>query len=170
MAQSNAFKFANNILTNGGYDATDLVGAVGGGTNTPAFRVKLASNQNIANAITVLAAFSSVEFDTDSAYTNTATNYKFTVPSGKAGKYVINVSLRYQAFASARKESIIYKNGSAFYNIENAGTGGGIYDTVNGSVLLDLLVGDYIQIYAAHDQGTTQQIRDDSFFEGFKLI
>ena len=33
MAQSNAFKFANNILTNGGYDAADLVGAVGGGTN-----------------------------------------------------------------------------------------------------------------------------------------
>jgi hypothetical protein len=31
MAQSNAFKFANNILTNGGYDAADLVGAVGGG-------------------------------------------------------------------------------------------------------------------------------------------
>ena len=33
MAQSNAFKFANNILTNGGYDAADLVGAVGGGVN-----------------------------------------------------------------------------------------------------------------------------------------
>jgi len=30
MAQSNAFKFANNILTNGGYDAADLVGAAGG--------------------------------------------------------------------------------------------------------------------------------------------
>ena len=30
-AQSNAFKFANNILTNGGFDAADLVGAVGGG-------------------------------------------------------------------------------------------------------------------------------------------
>ncbi len=31
MAQSNAFKFANNILTNGGFDAADLVGAAGGG-------------------------------------------------------------------------------------------------------------------------------------------
>ena len=30
MAISNAFKFANNILTNGGYDAADLVGAAGG--------------------------------------------------------------------------------------------------------------------------------------------
>jgi hypothetical protein len=36
MAISNAFKFANNILTNGGYDAADLVGAVGGGAS--AFR------------------------------------------------------------------------------------------------------------------------------------
>jgi hypothetical protein len=31
--QSNAFKFANNILTNGGYDAADLVGAAGGGVS-----------------------------------------------------------------------------------------------------------------------------------------
>ena len=31
MAQSNAFKFANNILTNGGYDAADLVGTASGG-------------------------------------------------------------------------------------------------------------------------------------------
>jgi hypothetical protein len=36
MAQSNAFKFANNILTNGGYDAADLVGAAAGGAS--AFR------------------------------------------------------------------------------------------------------------------------------------
>jgi hypothetical protein len=33
MAISNAFKFANNILTNGGYDAADLVGAADGGIN-----------------------------------------------------------------------------------------------------------------------------------------
>jgi len=36
MAQSNAFKFANNILTNGGYDAADLVGAAAAGAS--AFR------------------------------------------------------------------------------------------------------------------------------------
>jgi hypothetical protein len=40
MPQSNAFKFANNILTNGGYDAADLVGAVGGGiTEADVFRL-----------------------------------------------------------------------------------------------------------------------------------
>jgi hypothetical protein len=40
MAQSNAFKFANNILTNGGYDAADLVGAAGGGiTEADAWRI-----------------------------------------------------------------------------------------------------------------------------------
>ena len=40
MPQSNAFKFANNILTNGGYDAADLVGAAGGGiTQADVFRL-----------------------------------------------------------------------------------------------------------------------------------
>jgi hypothetical protein len=57
MAQSNAFKFANNILTNGGYDAADLVGAVGGGI-TEADVMRLTSSQDItAGAYTTLTPF-----------------------------------------------------------------------------------------------------------------
>jgi hypothetical protein len=49
MAISNAFKFANNILTNGGYDAADLVGAVGGGGITEADVMKVTASQNISS-------------------------------------------------------------------------------------------------------------------------
>ena len=44
MPQSNAFKFANNILTNGGYDAADLVGAVGGPTAGQVIQVVTATD------------------------------------------------------------------------------------------------------------------------------
>ena len=43
-AQSNAFKFANNILTNGGFDAADLVGAVGGPTAGQVIQVVTATD------------------------------------------------------------------------------------------------------------------------------
>ena len=51
MPQSNAFKFANNILTNGGYDAADLVGAVGG------------SSDFVLLATTTASSSSSISFD-----------------------------------------------------------------------------------------------------------
>ena len=49
MPQSNAFKFANNILTNGGYDAADLVGAAGGSSDY----VKLATTSVTSNTASV---------------------------------------------------------------------------------------------------------------------
>ena len=44
MPQSNAFKFANNILTNGGFDAADLVGAAGGPTAGQVIQVVTATD------------------------------------------------------------------------------------------------------------------------------
>ena len=51
MAQSNAFKFANNILTNGGYDAADLVGTVGGATAGQVIQVVTATDSTERNTI-----------------------------------------------------------------------------------------------------------------------
>jgi hypothetical protein len=84
MAQSNAFKFANNILTNGGYDAADLVGAAGG-VNTPAFFAGTSASNTTAGGVQTTFIFNTEVFDTDSCY-NTGT-YRFTPTV--AGKYFL---------------------------------------------------------------------------------
>jgi hypothetical protein len=53
--------------------------------NTPAFRAGLSSAQTISNSSHTVIVFDTEQFDTDSAYDNS--NGRFTVPSGKAGKY-----------------------------------------------------------------------------------
>lgn len=146
---------------------TNFVAGIGG-TNTPNFAVTVGANHNILDLTTTAVQFNTEVFDTNSAF-DTST-YRFTVPSGQAGKYLITVSVRFQAFSSNRKEINLYKNGSNFYSFENAGTGGGPYDTVNGSIIMNLAVADYIQMFAYQDSGATRQIRDDSFFQAYKLI
>ena len=47
------------------------------------------ANQTPSNGVFTLMTFYTEEVDTDNAFTNTASNYKYTVPSGKAGKYFI---------------------------------------------------------------------------------
>ena len=70
-------------------DLTNGDVAAGAFTNTPAFFVKLSSNQSIGNNSNTKVTFDSEVFDTDSAF---ASN-KFTVPTGKGGKYFIGYGL-----------------------------------------------------------------------------
>ncbi len=114
MAISNAFKFANNILTNGGYDAADLVGAAGG-ENTPAFYARLSASQTVSNNTGTKAQCNTEIFDTDGCYDN-ATNYRFTPTT--AGKYFVFGQVTFNADANDGLQlgiSIIKKNGSTIF-------------------------------------------------------
>jgi len=126
MPQSNAFKFANNILTNGGYDAADLVGAAGGGVNTPAFEARLGSDQTVTNNTSTKVQIDTEIFDTDNCYDST-TNYRFTPTT--AGKYFVYASIDiYNTVAQQQViwgEAEIRKNGSTYkMNRDNPGSSG----------------------------------------------
>jgi hypothetical protein len=139
-----------------------------GGANTPAFRAKLTSAQSIVNNTAVLLAFATEEFDTDNAFDNSASNYRFTVPSGKAGKYCFQINLRADNFTTARENVAIRKNGSEFAGFENGN--GSVYDSMGGSVLIDLTVGDYIDAIFYQASGGTVSVLHETYFSGFKLI
>ena len=84
-----------------------------GGNNTPAFNVKISSNQDVSSGTTTVVAFNSEQVDTDNAF-NTS-NYRF-VPQ-TAGKYFIAFTI-YALTASAGNGNLraitanIRKNGS----------------------------------------------------------
>jgi len=145
--------------------------ASAGGDNTPAFFASISSDQSIPNNSTTLVALATKVLDTDSAFDNTASNYKFTVPSGEAGNYQINFGIRNSNFTTARIDVQIKKNGSEVVNAENAS--GGNYDTAYGGAILNLSVGDYLQMYVYQASGSSQNIfsaRNSCFMSGYKLI
>jgi len=84
-----------------------------GGNNTPAFNVKISSNQDVSSGTTTVVAFNSEQVDTDNAF-NTTT-YRF-IPQ-TAGKYFIAFTI-YALTASAGNGNLqaitanIRKNGS----------------------------------------------------------
>jgi hypothetical protein len=146
---------------------TNFVSGIGG-TNTPAFKARLSSIQYIPHNAATLIAFATEDFDTDSAFNNTAGNYRFTVPSGKAGKYLFQIHLRADNFTTSRENIGIRKNGTEFFGFENAN--GGVYDSMGGAFLLDLIVGDYIDAHFYQNTGGTVTILVETYFSGFKLI
>ena len=155
-------------------------------SNTPAFAAYLAndSDQSISDSTTTKIQFEAERFDTAGAYDTS--NYRFTCPSGQAGKYYIVVKAK---CGSSQQNDIvgvfvhIYKNGSSYHSVGMTGAGfisGTKYPILGLGVLcssvLELAEGDYIEGYGyikTNGAGTPKlQEGDDAstYMEGFKLI
>ena len=176
MAQSNAFKFANNILTNGGYDAADLVGAAGG-ENIPYFRAVRTSNQSTTTYVGTKIQFDTVTFDSASGFDN-STNYRYTIPSGQGGYWLIQLSMG-TYFSSNNGGAFnlsLRKNGATVQNNDNVtvDSGTSIYRhrVQNITAILNLTAGDYLEGFGLL-VGTSPAIRGDNaetFIQGFRLV
>ena len=149
---------------------------ISSGVSTPAFEVYQTSSQNPTDNTYTKLTFTGESFDTDNAWSDS----KFTVPSGKAGKYVFllnaggyddNTGLDIFRLA-------IYKNGSLVKVNTALDTNGSSVQTsmMCISAVLDLSVGDYIEAYinANIDSGTFTTLSNangtQTRFSGYKLI
>ena len=105
---------------------------------------------------------------------------KFTVPSGEAGKYFFNVNLYYEGRGEndyRRFQAAYRKNGGglslpsslqlARENYSNEMRANG----VSFSIILDLAVSDYVEVYALQDNSANASRQlEQAYFQGFKLI
>jgi len=151
-----------------------------GGANTPAFHAYNTSGDTVSDATWTKMEFNTETFDTDSAYD--VSNDKFTVPSGKAGKYFFHAKVNCRNTDNTIKRVIIkfYKNGSEinnqydFTNMEHtAGNTVGIFRQLHvlNTLVVDLSAGDYIEVYSYLDVGSGTPIFDEaSSFLGYKLV
>ena len=168
-------------LGNSGDTVTTAATPSGSLTNTPAFYVYAATNQTPGdNTWAKITVLTTETFDTDSAY-DTSTQ-RFTVPAGKAGKY--HLSATNTAGSGAVSElytnKIAFRLNGAITNLvetTNDGRNSAFYRwTSHVDAILDLSVGDYIEVWAFTklSTGAPTWIHDDAAqgirFHGYKLI
>ena len=173
----------NTITIGASGDTTNIIGtlqndgAAVGGANTPSFRAYMGATQNLNDVTNTVVAYNTEAFDTDSAY-DTST-YRFTVPSGKAGKYF------FSAFAYFNDPSLalysldiqIRKNGTNIAAGNFGVTSSSFYNGIFGTnTVMDLSVGDYVDVNAignTSDSGAFQLFTTSPYqfsgFQGFKL-
>ena len=179
-------KLKVNILADGGDNA--ILTSDGSGSltlnnaalkNTPAFNVRMNTLQSISHGTITLVAFDTEIYDTDNAFDNSSSNYKFTVPSGKAGKYYFFASTNLDAISAANLQNCqmyFYKNGSVQHKIStnfNSNDIKAYHATL--STTFDLSAGDYVQVYAriSDSSGSPRIDGSDtaqSQFFGFRMV
>ena len=148
-------------------------------TNTPAFFAELSATQTgVSDDTFVKVQFDDEKVDTDNAYDN-STNYRFTVPSGKAGKYYVTAGVDVDAEANSNLDSAtiqIRKNGSTQFNIEYFFLSNPLRRVpVHTGVIMDLTESDYLEIYCRIEASDSTGGRfigntNGSFFGAYKLI
>ena len=148
---------------------------VSGLDNTPSFFAYKTSDQTISDSTLTKITLTSEVYDTDSAYDTT--NSKFTVPSGKAGKYFftygglignfvdgnwceVSISVNGTEVSPSRVRFFISTSQSAI---------------LQGSVIYDLAVGDYVEMNTLQSSGGSKTFYGTvgtyfTHFQGFKLL
>ena len=160
---------ATKTITIGSASNGDV--AAGVFTNIPSFGAQQSGSQSISNDANVKLQCDTENWDTDSAYDN-STNYRFTVPSGKGGKYYIQAHVQIPGIDDTELGQImLYKNGSVINQsyVRNHASGNNDIFQMITAITYSLAEGDYIEVYVYQNSGEAQNATD-GYFTAHKLI
>jgi hypothetical protein len=157
----------------------NFVSGLGG--STPAFFVTMfgrgSDQTGLPDNADTKVQFTTETFDTDSAYDN-STNYRFTVPSGKDGKYFFSATVNsLRSGANPRSKYVsIYKNGgqieqNGLFMASTSVFEGSQDCTINCTTVLNLVATDYIEVYFRQYDGTSGIIKHNvgNHFYGYRI-
>lgn len=147
------------------------------GHNFPAWSAQSNAVQTFSRNSFTKLQLPTENFDTDNAFDN-STNYRFTVPSGKAGKYFVSIQAGIQNSSDYQEVVVqLYKNGSgispaqarlktAGYNLDAASA-----QRIHVAHVIDLAVDDYLEVYIFCNAagGTPQSNNGQSAFRGYRI-
>jgi hypothetical protein len=131
-------------------------------SGTPTFvgcMLRKTADQNVLTSTYTAITFDSEVLDTDAFHDNSTNTERITIPSGKGGKYLITATIHYAANANFTRRNLVTLNGAV-------GSGTTICDQRTGGFsaapseatfvgFYSLSAGDYIQLNAFQDSGTT---------------
>jgi len=139
-------------------------------SSTPAFQAVASSSQSISNTTDTKLTFGTENYDTDNAFADS----KFTVPSGKAGKYLFQVTAALAGTLDTghNLRTSFYKNGSVVTRTKARWyVSGTNQDAFSMSILIDSLsVADYIEAYIYQNSGGTAGLtQNEVSISGYRL-
>ena len=130
-------------------------------SSTPAFvgcRLTKTSVQSTSNVTLTTVSWDAETFDTNGFHDNTTNNSRITIPAGKAGKYLVTGTLTWYPNSNGYREVRVTKNGTAYTIMSFAPTPGGDGGSLI-STIMDLGVGDYIELKAEQASGSSIDIK-----------
>ena len=149
-------------------DSTQSTGIKWATASSPAFvgcSIYPSANISISNGVGTDITCDSERYDTDGFHSTSTNTQRMTIPSGKAGKYLVTASFRCQSGTAGRRVVYIYHYDSSANTTTsvryNYVDGGQHYSPI--SAVLDLDVSDYVYLHVFQDTGTLNVVTDSGY-------
>jgi len=147
-----------------------------GGNNTPSFMASITGgDQTLTNSATNTLALNTEVYDSDSAYDNST--YRFTVPSGEGGKYLVGLGGQFETNSAGNMDNFALRiavNGSTVIDAPDypGSTTENRLPYFNTSGILNLSAGDYVEpkAYISLSSGTPKYKNGAGQFFAIKVI
>lgn len=119
-------------------------------------KVVLTSNYTLANNTETALAFTTELFDTDGFHDNSTNTSRITIPTGKAGYYLLTANMSIGAVTSGQCDIRLRKNGSqiGYYPMGQNATNA----SSTASDIFYLSAGDYVELVGFQDSGSSKTV------------
>lgn len=115
--------------------------------------------QAISNTTSTAVLFGGEDWDSDAIHDTSTDTSRFTVPTGRGGRWQFSWGLQFAANATGQRIAWLRKNGGTdSNNVHGSGdrkTGHGTHPATLGKVtVVDLAAGDYVELFVYQDSGS----------------
>ena len=129
-------------------------------------RAYFTASQTIATATSTAVAWTAENFDTDAFHSTSTNTSRFTIPSGKDGKYSITYHVLLDPGSGNQFDNMLKKNGS---NLES------FYWTCAGAfsasvtTVVSAVASDYFELFVGQNSGTNKSLEGGTLYNSFTL-
>jgi hypothetical protein len=144
------------VLTAASGETTGLKWAAIGAPAFAGCSLKRDADLTLSNATLTSITFNQEDFDTDAFHSTTSNTDRITIPSGKAGKYLLTGTVQFNVNGTGRRYVEIrhYIGGVLSYGIAAESTASAsAYVSGNISIIANASVGDYFTLSAYQSSG-----------------
>lgn len=127
------------------------------------------TNTSINNATYTAVTWPNEYFDTDGFHSTTTNTSRFTVPTGKDGKYLVTSLVRFLANTTGIRIASLYKNGVELYQGSNKNPLSSGGTSLQFSWQGSLVATDYLEVFVYQDSGGALNISGDAASAWFTM-
>jgi predicted flavoprotein YhiN len=122
------------------------------------------ANQSVNNTTATAITFDTELKDTNAFHDNSTNTSRITIPSGKAGFYLISGQINFASNSTGVRDGAIYKNGTVMTQVFVLGAANGGWTGASVSQIQELAVADYIELFAYQNSGGALNVNGGSTY------
>jgi len=128
---------------------------------------KITTNQTLANDVNVDITFNGEDYDTNGFHDNSTNNERITIPSGKAGKYLLQTSIIFTANATGVRDVAFLLNNTTILGSMLVPGVATYTNRVQHIYVGNFAVGDYITVNVNQSSGGNLNVLANQNFTRF---